>query len=323
MKKITFLLLFLTTFFYGYSQQTISVVGCPSFINDASIEFSFDSYDSGTNTNNYTATASTSFGDINFTLSWSSTNSQWEVSGSTGSSAIVLYFSNTSASYPNPPSLALGTWNASDLISGVCPDGITSLTGYVQDAVEGVETFVSCSAFPTLVSPILFTRSGTQNGKNLFTGNTAVGLMTLAWGDIGTTGSNRWEISETSGVLFSNTSDTTLNPPSLTLGTWVNEASASCSDISAMVGAVENTLSVLNLELASLKFYPNPAKSSFQINTQSALSKVEVYDVMGKSVLRSLGNKKSIKLNGVQSGLYLVSIESVSGASVVKKLIVK
>lgn len=60
-----------------------------------------------------------------------------------------------------------------------------------------------------------------------------------------------------------------------------------------------------------LKFYPNPAAQSFQINMpESRQWQIQIFDVSGKIVLQNSfnGNRYSQSIHGVANGLYIVQI---------------
>lgn len=70
----------------------------------------------------------------------------------------------------------------------------------------------------------------------------------------------------------------------------------------------------------SVSIFPNPAKNSFEIQSNKTVKSVEVYSQDGKLILTEKNNTK-INLPNVNSGIYLVRI-STSDAVVIKKLIV-
>ena len=86
---------------------------------------------------------------------------------------------------------------------------------------------------------------------------------------------------------------------------FIEEATANLDDITVVV---------------ALKVYPNPVKDVLNITYNSAIEKVEFYNVTGKKVLTANTNK--INVSGLPSGVYLVKIVTMDGKLSVKKVIV-
>lgn len=84
--------------------------------------------------------------------------------------------------------------------------------------------------------------------------------------------------------------------------------------VSPTIGADEvsvGTLGTNNFALSEkLRFYPNPVKSILNIENDSPISKVEVFNLTGQAVLNQTVNTKSaqINLSNLSSGIYLVRI---------------
>jgi len=72
----------------------------------------------------------------------------------------------------------------------------------------------------------------------------------------------------------------------------------------------EGTLGVEDFNTAVFSVYPNPVKDVLNIQTQSSVEKIEVYDILGKMVLLEQPNKisPSIQMDELASGAYLVKI---------------
>src|SRR5690606_35740494 len=73
-------------------------------------------------------------------------------------------------------------------------------------------------------------------------------------------------------------------------------------------------LSKSDLLSKSFTIHPNPTTQVIQINNQKKLkiNKVEVFDMLGKAVISLGDNTEYIDLSAVQSGNYLIRIESES-----------
>ena len=83
-----------------------------------------------------------------------------------------------------------------------------------------------------------------------------------------------------------------------------------------------NTLNTKDLLANSFKVYPNPASSEINIQTDLNIDKLELYDFLGKFILKETNSTKSIKLNNLKPGMYLLNIYS-DDFRTVKKIIVK
>ncbi|MBT8303764.1 MAG: T9SS type A sorting domain-containing protein [Bacteroidia bacterium] len=75
-------------------------------------------------------------------VAWNDAMSRWEIFADDGNGTFantyVLYY-NTEASTPNPPSLVLGTWEENIAVTAsLCTDGISTLSGDVQDTTLGI-----------------------------------------------------------------------------------------------------------------------------------------------------------------------------------------
>lgn len=88
------------------------------------------------------------------------------------------------------------------------------------------------------------------------------------------------------------------------------------------VRVYQNTqLSTAKIEASKFKVYPNPAVSEINIRTDLNIDKLELYDILGKLILKETKSTKSFKLNNLKPGMYLLNIYS-GNSKVVKKVIV-
>lgn len=87
------------------------------------------------------------------------------------------------------------------------------------------------------------------------------------------------------------------------------------------IKTVYNTLSLEKVEALNLKLYPNPVTSTFQIATQAKIEKVKVYSMVGALVKSIEGNYKTIDINNLNSGSYLLNVHTDAGVH--KQIIIK
>jgi hypothetical protein len=81
-------------------------------------------------------------------------------------------------------------------------------------------------------------------------------------------------------------------------------------------------------EFSNIKIYPNPvANGKISISNGSYISKIELFDVLGKQVKRILQNTSAqefnIELPDLKAGIYLLKLYGVAGEIVSRKLIVQ
>ena len=69
---------------------------------------------------------------------------------------------------------------------------------------------------------------------------------------------------------------------------------------------------------ASISLYPNPVKDALNITTDKNVQKVEVVDILGKTVLSSKADSKNINVSSLNAGVYLIVITSENGVSTKK-----
>lgn len=102
--------------------------------------------------------------------------------------------------------------------------------------------------------------------------------------------------------------------------------------LDAFNSAVDNTdlvpvvmlLGTEKFDPATVTVYPNPFSTSFAIDTKEAISSYSIFDVSGKQLLNTklksvLENKASV----LQSGIYLLKIQTQNGEVLTKKIVKK
>lgn len=76
-------------------------------------------------------------------------------------------------------------------------------------------------------------------------------------------------------------------------------------------------------EGANLEVYPNPASSVLHINYAHDVKNVSITDMNGQLVLEDTMNLSSIDVSSLQEGIYLVRVQSQSGQSSVKRIVIQ
>lgn len=153
-------------------------------------------------------------------------------------------------------------------------------------------------------------------------------------------GDSVWEFIADSGngdfispyVIYTNTTPSRPNPPSLTLGTWVENTAVTESGCggdlntsnAVLTGDLQDEeLSITYIAINDvLRVYPLPAKNTVKIKTTANMVSVVVYDVLGNAVAYKISNLNEVDVSHLNSGVYFLKIETDRG-QVLKKITVK
>ena len=83
---------------------------------------------------------------------------------------------------------------------------------------------------------------------------------------------------------------------------------------------VQLDLSNAELDLAQLKYYPNPVDAELNISYTDNITKVEVFTLTGQKVLNSTFQLQEVKvdLSSLSSGTYMVKIETEKASQFIK-----
>ncbi|OUR90830.1 hypothetical protein A9Q87_12830 [Flavobacteriales bacterium 34_180_T64] len=81
-----------------------------------------------------------------------------------------------------------------------------------------------------------------------------------------------------------------------------------------------NSLGINEFNVAEFKVYPNPTQNVWNVKANSIISKIHVYDVLGKSVmvLNPMSNEAQIDASSLPKGLYFANLESAKGTQSIK-----
>lgn len=83
---------------------------------------------------------------------------------------------------------------------------------------------------------------------------------------------------------------------------------------------VKITLGLNDLDLASLKYYPNPVDSELTVSYKEAIKLVEVYDILGKQIKTQKfdANDVRIDVSTLSAGTYMVKVYTNAGSQFIK-----
>ena len=138
--------------------------------------------------------------------------------------------------------------------------------------------------------------------------------------DDGATSTDNYDGDITSSIVVTGTVDTD------TLGTYVlsyNVSDSSSNDgvtVTRTVNVVE-TLSYENYILSQFKVFPNPSEDYINIVSPFTVLNIDIYDINGKSVLKSKENNKELIINisKLKTGIYMILINKNHKFKIIKK----
>ena len=109
------------------------------------------------------------------------------------------------------------------------------------------------------------------------------------------------------------------------LGGIAGEVAGSFTQSSMIIDYVRvyqnTTLSTNDISSNSFRVYPNPASSEINIQSNVQISHIELYDLLGKLILRKFESPKTINVNNINPGLYLLNIYTGNNKTVKKVII--
>ena len=85
---------------------------------------------------------------------------------------------------------------------------------------------------------------------------------------------------------------------------------------------IRTELGVEDLQISEISVYPNPSKDQINVEANSIIERVQVYDLLGRSVLEiaPMTTKTQLSLGHLKTGIYMAIISS-EGKKTVKKLL--
>ncbi|MEG1020881.1 MAG: T9SS type A sorting domain-containing protein [Myroides sp.] len=83
---------------------------------------------------------------------------------------------------------------------------------------------------------------------------------------------------------------------------------------------VKITLGMNDLDLASLKYYPNPVDSELTVSYKEAIKLIEVYDILGKQIKTQKFDANDVRLDvsTLSAGTYMVKVHTNAGSQFIK-----
>ncbi|AZQ45133.1 glycosyl hydrolase family protein [Nonlabens ponticola] len=82
----------------------------------------------------------------------------------------------------------------------------------------------------------------------------------------------------------------------------------------------ESTASIDDLDVMTVKLYPNPASNSVQVKANAELTTIELYNIAGSRINTTIENS-SIDVSNLSSGLYFIRVVSQQGSQVLELIV--
>jgi len=203
-------------------------------------------------------------------------------------------------------------WSVNNAVTSVITVTPTQNTTYT---VVGTNT-LGCStsfAYPVVVAPnptiTVTSDAATPNTicKGEYATLTGVGALSFAW-------------ASPSGYIQSNVA--MVNPMVSTVYTVTGTAANSCTGKTTYILNVDACTGINKLNtLSGVKLYPNPASTSFVVESNSTSVKtIEVSDLTGRVILTntSSADKININISNFANGVYYVKVQSDKSSEVIK-----
>lgn len=77
------------------------------------------------------------------------------------------------------------------------------------------------------------------------------------------------------------------------------------------------------LNNTNIEFYPNPASNYLNINSDTEIIQVDIFNLTGQLVYGDINNQSRIDISHLQKGLYLVNIKDIEGQEITSKLTIE
>ena len=245
-----------------------------------------------------------------------------------------VYFTNDTIF----PGTNNASWYINDQNYTVGNDYTLVITDWnVENTTSEVFEIVASSGTATLT-----TTSPAVDFGNILVGHTDTKMIQIAGTDL--TGNINLSVPANSGFFISdngtNFSNSLMFSPSNGGGlfyVWVQFAPTTVNSYSENLlvesyGATSlnipltgnATVGIDNISENNISIYPNPTNGEFIIENQQEISKIEIFDITGKSVKQLLPNSKnvSVNINNQANGIYFIKIIS-ENKIITKKIVIR
>jgi len=88
-------------------------------------------------------------------------------------------------------------------------------------------------------------------------------------------------------------------------------------------GAIYTDVKQLNAGKNNVAVYPNPAENILYINSKTTLSKVAIYNTVGKQLKEYSNVLQNVNVSDLKTGVYMIRLTDINGKTVTSKFIKK
>ncbi len=92
---------------------------------------------------------------------------------------------------------------------------------------------------------------------------------------------------------------------------WLQQLNATRASGFSIRVVKDVPLSINQFNKSDIKIYPNPVQNQLNIESQEIINGIEIFDLLGKKIFES--KSKTIDVSGLQSGIYLLKINTENG----------
>ncbi len=197
-------------------------------------------------------------------------------------------------------------------------------------------SFTGCPAF-FASSTYTFNITGSNAGRNTFqttpiSGDQSCPLGACEFQISWSTTNSRWEFIADDGngdfsspnLIYYNTSASTPNPPSLSLGVWTENVATTTGECggnlttsnATFTGDVQNVLARQDFMYDhSIQIFPNPVNSVLKITSPNRIDNALIYNMQGQ-IISEVNHSNELDFSAFQAGMYMVKIVSEKGVKI-------
>ena len=100
---------------------------------------------------------------------------------------------------------------------------------------------------------------------------------------------------------------------------YVTIVDANGCEITIEVDLANLNVGVNEAEVSALSVYPNPATNVLNLQASTAISKVDVVNIIGETVITETGTVNAVDISGLTSGLYIARVHTANGQTAIVK----
>ncbi|MBS1612090.1 MAG: T9SS type A sorting domain-containing protein [Bacteroidetes bacterium] len=100
---------------------------------------------------------------------------------------------------------------------------------------------------------------------------------------------------------------------------YVTIVDANGCEMTIEVDLANLNVGVNEAEVSALSVYPNPATNVLNLQASTAISKVDVVNIIGETVITETGTVNAVDISGLTSGLYIARVHTANGQTATVK----